>query len=192
MTTETATKTGATNWAMKGNDEYFPKQGGLSEIYADTNKVTCTGIQVVSGFKFWQKGNRLAPAIYATNPDCTGGQWLSNDVSGKDDYFPNKSGLSEFYADTNPVQVPAGKVMIGFQFYLKNGNRLAPKILVLNADGRGQSDWVQNDDMSDKNYFSLSSEIYADTNELIFSPGNQVKGFMFWQKGNRIAPALLI
>jgi hypothetical protein len=180
--------TWATNQDMNSN--YFPGEGGLSAIYADTNEILCTGIQVVAGFKFWQKGNRLAAAIYASNPDGSRGQWIQyNDANNQ--YFPGKGGLSAIYADTNPLYVPNGKIMIGFALRQK-GNRLAPRILVTNPDG-SERNWIQNDDMNNQ-YFPGEgglSAIYADTNELVFSPGNQVKGLMFWEKGNRLAPALL-
>ena len=182
-----------TTWAINidMNSNYFPGEDGLSAIYADTNNLMCTGIQVVAGFKFWQKNNRLAPAILVSNPDGSGRQWLQNDDMNSN-YFPGEDGLSAIYADANPLLVPDGKIMIGFKFWQKN-NRLAPAILVSNPDGSGRQ-WLQNDDMN-SNYFPGEdglSAIYADTNELVCSPGNQVKGFKLWQKNNRIAPALLL
>ena len=51
--------------------------------------------------------------------------------------------------------------------------------------------WVDNDEMNN-NYFGNLSEIYADTNELVLSHENEIRGFRFWQKHNRLAPALLV
>ncbi|MEW6735186.1 MAG: hypothetical protein AB1489_28100 [Acidobacteriota bacterium] len=67
----------------------------------------CTGTQVVAGFKFWQKNNRLAYAILASNPDGSGRQWLENEDMNSN-YFPSKNGLSDIYADTNKLVFSPG------------------------------------------------------------------------------------
>lgn len=61
---------------------------------------------------FYPKNNRLAPQIYAVNPDGSGGQWIKNDEMN-DEYFGS---LDDIYADTNPLYVPTGKILIGFKF----------------------------------------------------------------------------
>lgn len=116
-----------------------------------------------------------------------------------EEYFPDQEGLSEIYADTNPVYVPDGKVITGFQFW-KKGNRLAPKLRVSTPEG-DEVEWILNEEEMNDNYFPDRgglSEIYADSNKIQLSTDhkgiqlNQIKGFMFWQKGNRIAPAILV
>jgi C1A family cysteine protease len=179
-----------TNWIknLSWNGNYFPGTDGLSEIYADTNPVLCPDGKIITGFAFYQKGNRIAPMIQCADSDGSNYSWIDN-PAWNNDYFPGEQGLSEIYADTNKVFCPLGKIIKGVAFY-KKGNRIAPKILCSNPDG-SNSDWVVNDDWND-NYFPPTnglSEIYADSNHLISN--NQLVGLGFYEKGNRIAPMIL-
>lgn len=67
----------AVNWEM--NDSYFPRQDGLSEIYADTNEVTIDPAKddVVIGFYFQMFNNRIKPALIVYNT-VTGSQSLAH------------------------------------------------------------------------------------------------------------------
>lgn len=112
-------------------------------------------------------------------------KWVAND-NWNDNYFGN---LENIYADTNEVVCPPGKVVIGFSFYKKGGNRVAPMILCATPEGN-EKEWVKNSEWND-NYFGPLENIYADTNELLCLEGKAVTGFAFWKKGgNRIAPKI--
>jgi hypothetical protein len=45
------------------NDNYFPKDGDLSQIYADTNEVKCSGRNLPKGIALYKKNNRIAPLL---------------------------------------------------------------------------------------------------------------------------------
>ena len=171
------------------DNNYF---GSLKEIYADTNPVHIPKGKKLVGIAFRQHSNRLAPRILVANLDGSNPEWKENNDWGSN-YFPNEGGLSEIYADTNPVHIPAGKKLVAFAFR-QHGNRLAPKILVANVDGSDER-WVENNDWG-SNYFPNEgglSEIYADTNQvLVPTNGKSLVGFALRQKRNRLAPALLV
>lgn len=178
------------------NSNYFPGTGGLSGIYADTNPVYCPPDRFIVGFSLRKKGgNRLAPQILCANPDGTDPQWIAND-DWNSNYFPDTGGLSDIYADTNPVYCPPGRIITGFSLRKKGGNRLAPQIQCANPDGTDPH-WVSNDDWN-SNYFPQAGglgSIYADTNELQVESDKDeiVTGISLRRKGgNRLAPQILV
>jgi hypothetical protein len=110
-------------------------------------------------------------------------KWRRND-DWNDSYF----GLSRFYADTNPLICPPGRVATGIALRQKGGNRLALQLQHTNPNG-SDPQWLQNDDWND-NYFYFGSPLpfCADTNPLICPFGRIVTGIALRQKGgNRLA-----
>lgn len=175
-----------------GDPNYFPSTGGLSATYCDSNPVQAIGIQVVAGIAFLQKGNRLALAAWCVNPNGEKGQWVLPPKGNDNNYFPSTGGLSSIYADTNPVFVPSGQVLRGFQFY-ELGNRVALTIYVSEPDG-GNAKWVKGPQGANPNYFPAEgglSTIYADTNPVVLVNGGSVAGVGLWQCGNRVAPYIV-
>lgn len=185
----------ANAYVLEMNANYFPSEGGLSSTYADTNSVLTQGQQVVAGVAIYQKLNRIAPAIYAINPDGSGGQWIKGPQGNDNNYFPKEGGLSQIYADTNPVKCSAGQVVRGIQFYqtYEPGptNRVAVQIWCTNPDG-SNARWINSNPSSpsNPNYFPQYgglSQVYADSNEVRLLNANLVYGIVFWAKNNRLA-----
>jgi cytolysin (calcineurin-like family phosphatase) len=140
-----------------------------------------------SGSVVWCKGGGFplpAEPVWLENND-----WNLN-------YFPGEGGLRAFYADTNELVIPPGRIATGFALRQKGGNRLALKLQHANPDGSDPV-WLENNDWN-LNYFPGEqglTNIYADTNALICSPGTQIRGIALRRKGgelgNRLAPRVL-
>jgi predicted alpha-1,6-mannanase (GH76 family) len=107
------------------NENFFPKIGGLSSIYVDTNPLLVPDGKVWSGFKLISKENRIAASIFCTNKDGSEGAWIENSQMNYH-YFPKEGGLDVIYSDSNPIVTKLDPV--GFKFYEKN-NRIAPMLL---------------------------------------------------------------
>ncbi|NSL88822.1 hypothetical protein ECE50_018410 [Chitinophaga sp. Mgbs1] len=190
------------SWARKGstfslknedmnNKNYFPNEGGLKDIYADTNELICPPGQIMVGFSLYQKFNRIAPRILSAEPDGSNAAWITN-TDMNNNYFPGEGGLKDIYADTNELVCPAGKFITGFSFWKKE-NRLAPRIRCSDLDGSNAT-WISNTEMNNNNYFPGEGglkDIYADTNPLVCrSTNSAVTCFAFYKKDNRIAPMI--
>ena len=107
-----------TDW----NQKYF---GSLQNYFADTSPIYVPTNYMLKGFRFIQKGNRVAPSIYCTKSGGTNGIWVQN-MDNNMFYFPKEPGLSIAYADTNMVITPTAP--IAFMIHTKN-NRIAPMLL---------------------------------------------------------------
>jgi len=104
-----------------------------------------------------------------------------------DSYFPGEGGIGGFYADSNAVFSPQGKIVVGASFYAK-GNRVAPRLICVDPDFSNPQ-LVWNGD-NNGNYWPGGGGIggyYADSNHVICPEGKFVKGIMIYPKGNRIA-----
>nr|WP_062335769.1 alkaline phosphatase family protein [Herbidospora sakaeratensis] len=130
--------------------------------------------------------------------------WLRNDDdNGK--RFPASGGLTDFYADTNELVCPPGRVVTGMALRRKappgsEGNRVALSLQHSRPDG-SDPQWLENTDWNGQ-YVPGNGGLggfLADTNPLICPPGRVVTGLAFRQKappghdpstGNRIALAL--
>lgn len=109
----------------------------------------------------------------------------------QDEWNANYCGpLKEFYADTNCLKIPKGKMLVGLAFRQKGGNRLAPKVFLSNLDGSNK-EWIQDDDWNE-NYFGSLKDIYVDMNPVFIPNGKKLLGFAFRQHGNRLAPKILV
>ncbi len=168
------------------NANYFPSNGGLGDqgLYCDTSQLICPGVYTVSAVAFWLKGNRLAVKI-GYYDDTNGLTWVENTENN-----PSYWQISEddTYATLSPVLVPAGKVLRGLQL-AKNGNQLGYQIYVSDPDSTNGV-WINS---TNADYWPGSVEnIYADSNSVILGKGDTANGFQVWQKGNRIAPSLIV
>ena len=104
------------------NNKYF---GPLQDLYADTSPIFVPRNKVFRGFRFIKKGNRVAPSIFCTRNDGTGGEWVQN-LDDNKFYFPKGPGLQIAYADTSLIITPT--IPVAFMIYTKN-NRIAPMLL---------------------------------------------------------------
>jgi cytolysin (calcineurin-like family phosphatase) len=114
--------------------------------------------------------------------------WLENN-DWNQNYFPLEGGLREFYADTNELTIPPGRIVTGWALRKKGGNRLAPGLQHANPDG-SHPVWLENND-SNQNYFPREGglhAIYADLNPLACPSGRVMTGLALRKKGaNRLA-----
>jgi len=167
------------------DSSYFPKNGGLGdqEWYCDTSEIICPGTYTVSAVSFWEKMNRIAVKIgYYNNGTLN---WVENS-DNNESYW--RISEDETYGTTSPVFVPENKVFRGLRL-IQNGNQLGYEIYVSNPDGT-KGEWINS---SNDHYIEGSlKDIYADANEVVLSQGSVPVGFQVWQKGNRMAPSLII
>ncbi|KAI0056005.1 hypothetical protein BV25DRAFT_1921334 [Artomyces pyxidatus] len=191
-------------WQRNGdwNDSYF---GTLKSIYADTRRVRCPAGKVIisCGLKRTSKpdpDNRLTWTLVVANRDGSEQQYI--DVSGPagTNSFPDKDGLSKFFFDLVPVTCPPGSIVSGVFFWKKQGNRVAPGLVVRDV-ASGEEKEITNTAFGGFYPSKDGSEhIYADTNmvarPLAGNPGvsalMQMAGVAFVQKGdNRVALKVL-
>lgn len=98
-------------------DQYFRHKG-----WGHKAAVRCPAGKIVTGFHFYELGNRVAFKLRCANPDGSDQQWLENTA-----WDGNEFGLDQ-YAHTAPVMCdPANQVVTGFALYRK-GNRIAPML----------------------------------------------------------------
>ncbi|WP_214107467.1 alkaline phosphatase family protein [Acrocarpospora catenulata] len=187
------------------NSNRFPPSGGLNNFYADTNPLVCPPGRVVTGMALRRKGpgkepgNRIALRLQHSKPDGTDPQWLEN-PDWNANYVPQQGGLGGFYADTNPLVCPPGRVITGIAFHQKappghdpsTGNRIALRLQHSKPDGTDPQ-WLENPDWN-TNYVPQQGGLGtfdADTNPLTWPPG-ALLGIALRQKGsNHLAPAAL-
>jgi hypothetical protein len=119
--------------------------------------------------------------------------WLQND-EWNENYIRDLGtggGLIDYYADTNPLTCPPGRIVTGVGLWRKTptGNRVALRLQHANPNG-SDPQWLQNDEWNN-NYFGDLRLFYADTNPLTCPPGRIVTGVGLWRKtpttGNRVA-----
>lgn len=172
-----------------GSNDYF---GPLDGVYADTNEVVCPPGKFVRSIELYRKGNRVAPRIRCAHPDGSGSETVEV-PDWNQHYFPGSNGLRDVYCDSNPVSCRPGELATGVRLYQK-GNRLAIMVLSSKPDGSAWA-WVENQEWN-SSYFPGQGGLrsfYADTERVDLPAGaSAVIGVALRQKGNRVAPRMLV
>jgi hypothetical protein len=169
---------------ISDNDRF----GKLHNQYVDIRELICPSGKIIEKFKFWKRGNRLAPALYCTLPDGSKGEWVQAGGAVTDPWYFGPA--NDYVLDLNTLEVPEGKVWAGFKFW-KKGDRLAPALYCTLPDG-SKGEWVEASASTGdgkKDYAKLES-LYVDGRAVSCQSKKQIRKFVFWKNGNHIAPAL--
>jgi hypothetical protein len=110
------------------NDDWNASNFRLNYHWADINEVTCPAGRVVTGIAFYLKGNRLALKLHHANKDGKDRQWKTNDsyVADNTYFYISGSGTQpRFYADSNPLICPPGRILTGVALRMKGKAQFA-------------------------------------------------------------------
>ncbi|KAI0055633.1 hypothetical protein BV25DRAFT_1738374, partial [Artomyces pyxidatus] len=125
-----------------------------------------------------------------------GGQVWETVPDWNGNYF---GALKDFYVDTRRVRCPAGKVIVSCGLRRTAGpdpsNRLSWEIVAAKVDDGTLKETVIAAPPAGGSYFPGDggmSKIYVDLGPVVCPAGSAVVGVFFWQKGNRVAPGLVV